>query len=509
MTLPDTHPDRATVEAQLAELARRYREQLPTKFDEIAEAWNALQSEWHRETAEVLHRVAHGIAGAAGTMGLPQVGEAARAVEQVVKQLLAEPASLGRMGGRLTSLITELDVAIRHGGGAHAAAPDQGMPLVVAPMKILVADDEHIGRTMLAAMLRADGHTVVVAEDGEQAVALFEQAQPDLVLMDVVMPRMDGYAAARAIKARCGKRFVPLIFLTALHDEQDLLACIQAGGDDFMIKPYNRTLLRAKLIAMQRIHELHRELARYQERTEEELALSRHVFYAATDRNAPSPAVVNWYASVGHFCGDLVLHAYSPSGRLFVLQGDFTGHGLAAALGALPVSDMFYAMVDKESSLSELVTAINRKLKAALPPGHFCAACVCALDGDGTTLELWNGGLPGAWLLDADNRVAVRVESDKMPLGIVGDQAFDASILRLPLVPDARLLLFSDGLSEVANAAGEMLGEAGIAASVQAAAGGDLLAALREAVEVHLAGGEAHDDISITVIDPALVRPAR
>ncbi|MDE3019466.1 MAG: response regulator [Nitrospirota bacterium] len=93
-------------------------------------------------------------------------------------------------------------------------------------------DDARINLLVLEAILSREGHRVVQAENGLEAVAAFERDRPDLVLMDIMMPVMDGYEATRRIKARCGGRFVPVIFLTAITDATQLAACVEKGGDD-------------------------------------------------------------------------------------------------------------------------------------------------------------------------------------------------------------------------------------------------------------------------------------
>src|SRR4030095_7990758 len=139
-----------------------------------------------------------------------------------------------------------------------------------APFTVLIADDDRINRMVLHAMLQKDGHTVYVAENGQEAVTLFEQHQPDLVLMDVMMPSMDGYEATRRIKALTGERFVPVIFLTAMTDEQALVQCVECGGDDFPTKPYKHAVLKAKIAALERVRQLYTTLQ------SQKNALARH-----------------------------------------------------------------------------------------------------------------------------------------------------------------------------------------------------------------------------------------
>lgn len=114
-------------------------------------------------------------------------------------------------------------------------------------LKILAADDNRTNLLLIATLLGRMGHQVVTARDGNEAVRCFRTEQPDLVLLDVVMPGMDGLAVARQIKGLAGDRWVPIIFLSALDRKEDLMAGLDAGGDDYLAKPIDVTLLEAKI----------------------------------------------------------------------------------------------------------------------------------------------------------------------------------------------------------------------------------------------------------------------
>ena len=104
-------------------------------------------------------------------------------------------------------------------------------------MKILVVDDDHTNRLVLKAMLEKEGHQVIQAENGRIAVGYACEYLPDMILMDVMMPEMDGYEATTMIKEKLSSIFIPVIFITAVADSDALAKCIEAGGDDFITKP--------------------------------------------------------------------------------------------------------------------------------------------------------------------------------------------------------------------------------------------------------------------------------
>ncbi len=117
--------------------------------------------------------------------------------------------------------------------------------------KILVADDESSIREILTLQLARMGYAVLPAEDGEEAVALYEAESPDLVLLDVMMPRLNGLDACqriRALEKKSGRR-VPILFLTARDSTHDKTSAALSGGDDFVAKPVSLDDLRERVEA--------------------------------------------------------------------------------------------------------------------------------------------------------------------------------------------------------------------------------------------------------------------
>ena len=122
---------------------------------------------------------------------------------------------------------------------------------------VLIADGSASDRLLLAAILEAEGYIVVGAEDGQQAVQKYRDHQPKIVLLDVLMPKIDGWEVARQIRVLAGEAFVPIIFLTSVTHADVLSRCVDSGGDDFLPKPYHSAVLRAKLSALERQQHTH------------------------------------------------------------------------------------------------------------------------------------------------------------------------------------------------------------------------------------------------------------
>jgi class 3 adenylate cyclase len=128
------------------------------------------------------------------------------------------------------------------------------------PPRILVADDDWLNRDLLQAYLATSGCQVVTAPDGQEALELARQTAPDIALVDVQMPRMDGLTLCRALKSAPETRFVPVVIVTALDTEEEKLKAIEAGADDFVTKPYNSVVLLTRVRSLLRIKYLHDEL---------------------------------------------------------------------------------------------------------------------------------------------------------------------------------------------------------------------------------------------------------
>ena len=121
----------------------------------------------------------------------------------------------------------------------------------------MVVDDTPANVRMLEARLAREGYEVIVAHDGEQALAAAREAQPDLILLDIMMPKIDGIEVCRRLKSDPAFPFTPVIMVTALSDSKDVVAGLEAGGDDYLAKPVDQQALSARVKSMLRIKSLH------------------------------------------------------------------------------------------------------------------------------------------------------------------------------------------------------------------------------------------------------------
>ena len=326
--------------------------------------------------------------------------------------------------------------------------------------KALIVDDEKTNRLILKSLLSKQGYQTIEAVNGQEAIDLFNQENPSIIFMDVMMPVLDGYEATRQIKAASANRFVPVIFLTAMSDEEALAQCIEAGGDDFLIKPYDNIILKSKIRSMQRIAALNREVQGMYSMIHREQEIAESVFInAIQSSNIENPHLRQVVRPAGIFSGDMVLSAYSPSRDLFFLTGDFTGHGLLAALGAMPVSEVFRAMTTKGFSPEEILTGINKKLKSMLPVGMFFGAQLVVVNHDLEHVRVFNAGMPDVIIVDGEtNQIKHRLISNGLPLGVEAVIDPKEILQYAPIAYNDKILMHSDGLTEARNAQDQEFG---------------------------------------------------
>ncbi|WP_284676738.1 fused response regulator/phosphatase [Pseudomonas sp. AKS31] len=389
--------------------------------------------------------------------------------------------------------------------------------LAQEPLIILIAEDSAADRLLLSTIVRRQGHEVLTAANGAEAVDLFRRQPPDLVLMDAMMPVMDGFEAARQIKALAGETLVPIIFLTSLTESEALARCLEAGGDDFLAKPYNQVILAAKIKAMDRLRRLQatvlqqRDLiAKHHDYLLNEQRVAKAVFDKVAHSGCLSAANIRYLQSpYALFNGDLLLAAYTPAGDMHVLLGDFTGHGLPAAVGAMPLAEVFYGMTAKGYGLAETLREMNAKLKRILPVDMFCCATLLCLSFQRRSVEVWNGGMPDGYLHRIATGERVPLAARHLPLGVLSAQAFDDRTEVHPMAVGDRVFVLSDGVIDTSDASDQLFG---VERLQQVFAANREPDRLFEDIEQALRDfrGEARDDVSmveVSLLEPAQVNP--
>jgi len=356
--------------------------------------------------------------------------------------------------------------------------------------------------------LESAGYQVVLAEDGRQAVDLFSRENPDLVLLDIIMPEMSGIEAAAGIRARAGNdRYVPIIFVTGAETTRYLEECTAAGGDDFIAKSAEQAVLYAKIKAMLRVVRLYQEqyekqqqLENYKQLAEREQQVAASLYDNYIKKGfVESPNLKYLQTASSSFNGDVLLSARTPSGLHYILLGDFTGHGLCASIGVGPTAEVFYGMAKKGFGVYEIIMEINRKLFALLPVDMFFGACFVCMDGINNTLTVSTGGLPDHYLLNSFSGEIRNIVSTNLPLGIVDSNQFDPTIQRFDVNADDLFYTFSDGVIETENIDAKQFGSEGVLSCLQDpdSASSTYFNSIQSALSKFSCGVAQQDDITL------------
>ncbi len=375
----------------------------------------------------------------------------------------------------------------------------------ISNTKILVADDNRHQRLMLKQLIENAGYEAIIAENGKQAIQLFSQTTPDLVILDILMPKIDGIEAARVIKEQLGEKYIPIIFITGRENNSVLERCVAVGADDFITKPLNSIALTAKICSLLRVKFLYDEqyqqkqqLQEFQQKAfqEEEVAASlfENILHAGF---LETPEVKYLLSPMALFNGDMFLVAKTPGNQLYVLLGDFTGHGLGASIGAAPAAEIFYGMTEKGFGLTEIIVELNRKMHKLLPVHMFLSATIVALFPDTETINLITCGLPDHYLHNRKLNQLQCITSDNVPLGIT--QNYQPITQVFSVSEDDFLYLFTDGVIEAENSQGEPFNNTGVMQVLSQKKQGyeSVLAAL----DKHTQGIDQQDDITFVEIN--------
>lgn len=373
---------------------------------------------------------------------------------------------------------------------------------------MLVAEDKFQGE-LLSEILIADGFNVAIANSWEYALELYHTYKPDVILIDIVMQNMSGYQTARCIQDVSPEIFVPIIFITSFDSHESMMTCLEYGGVDCLVKPFNPAVLNLKIQTYRDISQLHKtvrlqrdKLSEHTKYLESSYIVAENVFNKVMQSDVLKSDAIKYYLSpIAIFNGDILLAAYCPSGELHVMLGDFTGHGLSAAIGAIPVSDIYYGMTEKGFSISEIIVEINAKLNRILPNGLFLAACLIEYSYSSNKLTVWNAGLPDVLVYDKAGKISHRFESKNYPLGINNNVSVAQSMDVYQLNDSEHILMYTDGLIEAKNSYSEQYGMGRVEEAVRARSDLWKVKALREDLDNFVGDNNIKDDVTMIEIN--------
>jgi DNA-binding response OmpR family regulator len=375
-----------------------------------------------------------------------------------------------------------------------------------SPLSILLVEDSKSQAMMLIALLQKFGHIVHHSYSGEDAVEQFRQIMPDLVLMDISLPGIDGYEATKIIRAE-HPEWVPIIFLSGLKEVSDKLRALEVGGDDFFLKPVDHDELFAKLKVMGRIHAMQKKLTQYKLKQEEDNELAALVMNRYLSASQDDPRVeFSILSATQHFSGDAVTVAKTPDGGLNVMLLDAMGHGLPAAINVMPAIQSFYALSKKGMPLEMLVSELNNIVCEFSPTGHFLAATILNLDSTASILSGWIGGAPNVLI---NNPGGIQCYASKnLSLGVQPTSKLRFEFFNAPWSENSMLVTCTDGVIESTGSNGTVLGEQWILDIVEQY--GNILdkSLFDQLWKASLGDHTPQDDASILIIKQSLLNNA-
>ncbi|PWC82868.1 transcriptional regulator [Azospirillum sp. TSH100] len=343
----------------------------------------------------------------------------------------------------------------------------------LAGARVLIVDDNRINRNLLLALLERGGISLIEqAEDGQDALDLMEQFKPDLVLLDLMMPQMDGFEMCRRLRADPRWKSLPVLVQSSLNRAEDRARAFAAGATDYVAKPVNAVELLARVRIQLRKRAMLRDLEQYHSRTESELELAR----AMQARMLPGPdrlaeleeatgiAVQAHFAPSSELGGDFWGVERLPDGRVAVYLVDFSGHGVGAALNTFRLDAICRQIGSTDLTPAEFLGAVNRRLCSLLPSGQFATMLTGLIDPAAGLFHYASAGSTAPMMWCPGDEAPCLGDGSGLPLGLLPAAAYDSR--RLPMPPGARLFLYSDAAIEIPIGGGEsheVLDEYGLA----------------------------------------------
>ncbi len=305
-------------------------------------------------------------------------------------------------------------------------------------------------------------------DNGFDAIDVIAKEQPDLVFMDVMMPGINGIETTQAIRDKYTEKWIPIIILSALTDEDSIVAGLNAGADDYLTKPLNRVILLAKLARVQHsitmqcnLLKANKQLNEYQRKNEIEHHFTKDIFdHLIQHQELDDDAQVDcWILPSKRFSGDLLSFKRIGAERIYFIIADATGHGLAASVPTIIVNQVFQAMTEKQFLVSSIAKEINHRLRVDIPIGRFVALAIGMVDSHNKTIEIWNGGLPELIVINDNCEVVHTFKSQHVFSGVLGDNDFDQRTDAWHWTDACELFAYTDGVTDVLDNNGKMFGE--------------------------------------------------
>jgi sigma-B regulation protein RsbU (phosphoserine phosphatase) len=320
--------------------------------------------------------------------------------------------------------------------------------------EILVVDDDALSRKVLAQLLSAAGYNCGVSKDGSEALDIIRARPPSLLLLDFDMPGPNGAEVLRSLRSDDDPAVaqIPAIMLTAHGSEQSEVSCLQAGADDFVTKPVNASVLRARIETQLRLRSMRRqveqqndELEKWRRDLERDLAAARLTQQSLIPQKPlvlPGWQVATCYRPVIQVGGDIYGWLRMKDGRILFWIADGTGHGAAAALLTTLAKLLFHYGSIEHDTPASLMEAVNHDFRSIFGARSFMTAMCVALDPGSGHAAIVGAGHPPLLIVRYDGTTQ-SIGSVAPPLGLKRCAFTETPI---DLKPGDAFLLYTDGI---------------------------------------------------------------
>jgi sigma-B regulation protein RsbU (phosphoserine phosphatase) len=316
--------------------------------------------------------------------------------------------------------------------------------------RILVVDDERLNLRMLSMALCHEGHLVDSAPDGPSALAAAVANAPDLVLLDIMMPGMDGFEVLERLRGMEGCRGIPVIFLTGMEDLESKLRGFSLGAVDYVVKPFHLEEIRARVRIHLQLQLAHRELAEEQARRLRSLGeVQRGMMVKPSD--LPQAKFSVHYRPAQEAGGDIYDVLPLGHGIHGYLVADVSGHDVGTSLVATAAKALLHQFAGPVYSPEETLRLMNRALFGWLQRGRFLTASFVRLNRNTGTVRAVSAGHPAPVILEAGSGKVLPLEADGDVLGAFPDARF--GMAERHVHKGDRVVIYTDGLVEAGGLA--------------------------------------------------------
>ena len=378
--------------------------------------------------------------------------------------------------------------------------------------RILIVDDNESNRDVLSRRLRRYGYAVDVAVNGREALEVIETCPYDLVLLDIMMPELNGYEVLERLKADDQHQHIPVLMISAVDEIESVVRCIELGADDYLPKPFNPTLLRARVqssLARKRIYDAERL---YAENLARELEIGREIQRGFLPSVLPQPdgwEIAARFEPAQQVAGDFYDVFEMPGNRIGVVVADVCGKGVGAALFMALFRSLLRAYAQRAGVsptspamgiLIEAFNATNGYIRSVHRSAHtFASIFFGILETSTGRLHYVNAGhLPP--IVIGSNIELRRLSPTGPAVGLMSDAPFDVRETRLR--QGEMLLGFTDGVTEARDGEGVFFDEARLLdlLSSPAATAADLLERIEISVSSFAGEASPHDDFTLLAV---------